>query len=131
MQQTLGVLARLEPDSHGQTLYDFHVITGCIFRRKQAEPRSSGAAQRINVAAVAAPGCIGADGYRLSRLHFLQLRLFEISRDPEVIHRNNREQLLARLDPLACFHGLASDDTAYRRKGFWYRRGRHIIVVGA
>ncbi len=22
-------------------------------------------------------------------------------------------------------------DTAYRRKGFWYRRGRHIIVVGA
>src|SRR5579859_3316903 len=109
------IFARLQDNPHRNALYDFYVITAGILRWQQAEARASGAAERIDVAAIVAPGSVRPKGHALSGLHLLQLRLFEIGRDPDVVDRNDGQQLLARLNALAGFHGLASNDPAYRR----------------
>src|SRR6266446_10788792 len=44
-QQVLGILIFIQPNSNGETLHNFHVVPGRVFRRKQAEERTGGARQ--------------------------------------------------------------------------------------
>src|SRR6266446_6913205 len=64
-QQMLSILIFIETNSHGEPLHHFPVIPGRIFRRKQAEERTSGTRQTLHVSFV-----VRAKGIR-ARRHWL------------------------------------------------------------
>ena len=49
-QQVLWILILIEPDPHRESLHHLHVISGRIFRRKQAEERTGGAWKALDFA---------------------------------------------------------------------------------
>src|SRR5471030_2213936 len=108
------IFAGLQHNAHRHTLHNLYIIAGSIFRRKQTESRTRGAPEGVDVAPVVAPASVRANGYGLPGIHLLQLRFFEIRGDPEIIYRNDGEQLLTRLHTLAGFNGFATDDSAHR-----------------
>src|SRR5712691_5868234 len=50
-----AVLIFIEPNSNGEPLHYFHVIPGCIFRRKEAKKRTSGTGKALHFAVVGPP----------------------------------------------------------------------------
>jgi hypothetical protein len=45
----------------------------------------------------------------LAASHPLELRFFEVGRDPDVVHGDNHEQALSRLDAVSKLDSLSSD----------------------
>src|SRR5258708_37729757 len=72
--------ARLEHDLHRYTLHNFDVVAGGIFRWQQAEARSTGAGDGIDMPFVGLASSIDRDLSRQPGLHLLKLRLFEVRR---------------------------------------------------
>src|SRR5260370_27625976 len=110
------VLARLEHDLHRYALYNFDVVAGRVFGWQQAEARSTGAGDGIDMPLVSLAGRIDSDLSRQPRLHLLKLRLFEVSCDPQVrvIARNHLHPFLPRLPVLTNLDGPVSDGSADR-----------------
>src|SRR6266478_1594794 len=111
-QQMLSILIFIEANSHGEPLHYFHVIPGRIFRRKQAEERTSGTRQTLHFSFVVTAKGIHAKRHWLARSHTFELRLFEVCGDPDILDRNDQKQALPRLHAVAEFHGLTSNDAA-------------------
>src|SRR5579864_88397 len=95
---SIPVLARLEKNLYRDALDNFHVVSGCILRREQAEQRTGGAGNAVNMTVQSAPTRINVNIGFLSNLHVLELRFLKISGDPDLIKRNNRQELLPRFN---------------------------------
>ena len=55
------ILAGFQTNLHWHPLHDFHVVSGRIFRRKQAESGSGGRGKAIDVRIVFMAAAIGVD----------------------------------------------------------------------
>src|SRR5207302_688830 len=62
-----GILVFIEPNPHGESLDNFHVVPGRIFRREQAEKRTGCARQALHSTLIVASESVDADGDRLAR----------------------------------------------------------------
>src|SRR3984893_3678214 len=117
-QQVPGILIFVEPDSHWEPLHNLHVVPRRVLRRKQAKERTSGARKALNFALVIAPEGVYPDGDCLARPYPFELRLLEVRGDPDVVHGNDHQQALSRLDAVPDLYGLSSDHAAHRRVDF-------------
>src|SRR6202795_5156507 len=108
------VLARLEHDLHRYALHDLDVVAGGVFGRQQAEARSTGAGDRIDMPFVGLASRLDRDLRRQPRLHLLKLRLFEVSRNPQVrvIERDYLHHFLPGLHVLTNLDGAVADGSA-------------------
>src|SRR5262245_28641027 len=113
----ITVLSRLKDDFYGDPLHDFDVIACGIFRRKQAEKWTGRSGDAVDVALVATSIGIRVENHRLTGPDVPKLRLFEISRDPHVLERNQCQQLLAGLNIHSNDHRL-SHLTGHRGNNF-------------
>ena len=114
----LRILTLVEPNSHREPLHYFHVITGRILWREQAEHRTRRAGKTLDVTLVIAPKRVDVDGDRLAGLHPPQLNFFEVCCDPDVIQWNDHKQPLTRLDAMTNLDRFSSDDAAHGRVDF-------------
>src|SRR5260370_28560282 len=110
MQQMLGILAWFKPDSHWQTLNDFHIVAGRIFRRQQAEPIAAGPRHVLHVTAIGSPKRIDVNGHALTAMHAGELRLLEVRDHPDVVGLGYEHQRLPWLTPRAQLNGALTDD---------------------
>src|ERR1700675_860698 len=94
-QPMVRVLARVEANPHRQSLYDLDVVAGGVFWRQQAVELARRAGNSLDVAVVVAPCSIDVNLDGLAATHLTQLRLAEISGDPDIVERNDGKQLLA------------------------------------
>src|SRR5208282_1725828 len=92
------ILPRIENDLYRNPLHNFHVVSGGIFRRKQAEERPGCSRDAVHMAFQSPPRGIDMNLRSLSNLHVLQLRLFKIGGHPHFIQRHHRQQLLPVLN---------------------------------
>src|SRR5208282_578507 len=117
-------LVLVEYDLHRYALHNFDVIAGGVFGREQAEARTAGASDGIDMPLVGLAVRIHRDVSRQTWLHLLELRLLEVRRDPEVAfaERNNLHHLLAGLHVLTDLNGAVADDSADRRHDFRVRK---------
>src|ERR1700675_4829205 len=108
------VLARLEHDLHRYALHNFDVVAGSVFGWQQAEARSTSAGDRIDMPFVGLASRIDRDLSRQPRLHLLELRLFEVSRNPQVrvIKRDYLHHFLPGLHVLTNLDGAVADGSA-------------------
>src|SRR5580658_3563811 len=95
-QTMIAVFARIQIDANGHPLHHFHVISGCVLRRQQAEARSAGPADLLDGPLVFLAVGVHCEPHSLPRLHAAELSLFEICDDPHVIQRHHSQQLLTR-----------------------------------
>src|SRR6266850_7442828 len=102
----IAILSFLDDDLYGDSLHDLDVIARGILRRKQAEKRARRSGDAVHVALVGPPVGIDVKLYELSGAHEPKLRLLEVGGDPDFFERDNREQLLARLNIHSNHHGL-------------------------
>src|SRR5229473_7148502 len=79
------VFSRIKDNFYRNALNDFYVITRCIFRREQAEERTGGSGNAVYMTLKCLPARIHMDVGFLANFHLPQLRLFEISGDPDFI----------------------------------------------
>src|SRR5262249_15657728 len=115
-QQVILVLVRIEEDAYGNSLHNLHVVTGCIFGREQTETGAAGSANGLHCALVlASTDGVNFDFHRLSRFHVLQLRLFEVCGDPDIIDIHQRHQRLPWLHVLAHFGSAVTNNSVQRR----------------
>ena len=105
-QPPIVILAGIEIDLHRNALHDFHVVSGSVLRRKQAEARAGGAGDAVNMAFQSLASRIYVDVRFLPNLHVPELILFEIGGDPDFIEGHDGEELLAGLNIQAHDHGL-------------------------
>src|SRR5271156_6293012 len=103
------ILARVEANSHRQSLHDLDVIAGGVFGRQQAVEFTSRARQPFDIALVNTFGGVDVNRDRLAAVHPAQLCLAKISGDPDVAERNHSEQLLAWLHALSYLYRLVID----------------------
>src|ERR1035438_3245091 len=108
----------IEIDADRYALHHLHVVARSILRREKAEYRTGCAANLGYVSGVLSAISIDADLHVLPRFHEPELGLLEVGRDPYVIQRNQRHQVLSDAHVLAHFHALAGDDA---RHGCTYR----------
>src|SRR6185437_6143041 len=94
----------VKEDPNGYSLHHLYVVARRVFRGQQAEPRARRGGDAFDVTFVSAAIRIAFNLDRLADLHRLQLTLFEIRRDPDVIQRNDGNQRLTYADCLAGFH---------------------------
>src|SRR5579872_3097376 len=113
-QQMVRILARVKIDADGNPLYHLDVISRGVLGRQQAEPRPTGAPDARHVTVILAIIGIYAEHDLLARLHMLQLRLFEVGRDPDVFQGDQRHQAFAGRHVLADFRALLADDSGGR-----------------
>jgi hypothetical protein len=114
----LRVLIRVKANPDWQSLHNFDKVATCIFRWQQAEQRARGSGKVLNRSFVISTERIHVDSHRFSRTHVLELRFFEIRRHPDVLKRNNGEQALAGLNPLAELDRFAANNSADRSIDF-------------
>src|ERR1043166_987287 len=114
----LGILIFIEPNAHGESLDNFHVVPGRIFRREQAEKRTGGARQALHFALIVASESVDADRDGLAGSHPFELRLFEVCRNPDIVQGNDHKQALSRLDTMSKLNRFSSDHAAYWRVDF-------------
>ena len=116
----LRVLTFIEINPHRHSLHNLDVISRGVFGRQQAEPLTSRRGDTLDVAVVFPPA-ISINGYDgvLAHAHFLQLRLLEISRDPDIFKRHDGQQRLAGLHDFPWLDGLLADHASLGRP---YRR---------
>src|SRR5260370_41079429 len=98
MQQMFGILAWFKPDSHRQTLDDFHVVTSRILGRREAEPIATRTRHVLHVAAIVAPERIDTNRHRLATVHAGKLRLLKVCRHPDVVRLSHEPQGLPWLN---------------------------------
>jgi hypothetical protein len=110
-------LLRVECDAHRHALHDLDPVAGRVLRRHGGK-RAAGtgflaghAAVKHDVGAVH----VRRHGHRLADAHVLQLRLFQVGRDPHLVERNDRHQRRALRHALADLHIAPGDDAAHRR----------------
>src|SRR5216684_1768423 len=108
----VGVLVSRQADPNRQTLHDFHVIAGRVFWRKETVLLAARSGESFDVAAVVAAGRIDVNRYRLASPDLAQLRFLEVSGDPDIVERNDREQLLSRLHALSNLDSFLSNHSA-------------------
>src|SRR5580698_7256385 len=108
------ILIGIEPDSHRNTLYNFHIIAGGIFRRKKAKPGAGCSTDRFNSAAKIFSISIHLDGGFLSHLHAAELRLFKVDGGPDVIQVHDGKQWLTRLHSLSWLNAAFAQHASYR-----------------
>ncbi len=113
-QLVIVVRARIEHDLDRNALHDFHVVSGGIFRRQQAEAGAAGAGDAVHLAVVGSAVGVDVDGDALADLHFAQLRFFEVGGDPNVVEIDDLHQFLAGSDVLPDFDGAIADDAVHR-----------------
>src|SRR5258708_7774766 len=104
-EPVVAVLAGVEIDANGNALDDFYVIARRVLWWQDAEPGPAGSADRDDLPRVCPP--IGIDGHpdALAWFHVTELGFLEVGRDPDVVKRHHRHQLLAGGDVLTKFHG--------------------------
>src|SRR4029077_20568784 len=108
----LSILILIEPNSHGETLHYFHVVSGRVFWRKQTEKRTARAWKTLPFPLVVPSESVDANRHKLARSHPFQLRLFEVRGDPDVVQWNNDEQALSRLDAVTELNRFSSNHAA-------------------
>src|SRR5271156_16963 len=84
-QPMVQILARVEANSHRQSLHDLNVVAGSVFWRQQAVELARRAGNSFDVAVVIAPCSIDVNLDGLSGTHLPQLGLAEISGDPDIV----------------------------------------------
>ena len=104
-----------EIDAHRNALHHLHVIACGIFRRKQRQNRTGGAANLRHAAFVVPARRIDMNLHGLQGLHVLELGLLEVRRHPNILERNQGEQILPRRNVLIDLNALARDDAVGRR----------------
>src|SRR6266851_2086237 len=110
----LSILILIEPNSHGEPLHDFHVVSGRVLWRKQTEKRTGRAWKTLYFPLVVPSESVDANCHKLARPHPFELRLFEVSGDPDVVPWNNDEQALSRLDAVTELDRFSSNHAADR-----------------
>src|SRR5258708_30878768 len=85
MQQMLGVLARIELDSHRQALYHLYVVAGRVLGGQQAEAITARAGQVPDVAPVITGEGVDVDADFLAATHQGEVRLLEIRGHPDLL----------------------------------------------
>src|SRR5690349_7425043 len=93
-QLQVSIFSRCDNDFYRDPLDDLDVISCRVFGRKQAEQRAGRSRDAVNPAAVSLAIGHHVNHRTLSRTYVAELRLFEVSGDPYVLERNQREQLL-------------------------------------
>ena len=86
----VAVLARFEKDLHRNALHDLHVIPGRILRREQAEYRSGGSRDTIDVPPQRLTGRVHVNFGALTDAQAPQLCFLKIGGDPHVVERHDR-----------------------------------------
>ena len=106
----LRILTLVEDKLYRDPLNDFHVIAGGILRRQQTELRAGSRSDAVDMR-IENPASESIDGdcCALSRTHFGKLCLFEIRSNPDIFHRHDGHQRLARLNNLARLDGFLAD----------------------
>jgi len=107
----LRVGVRFENQLHWYALHDLYVIASCILGRQQAEARTGRTADRVDVAVEFVAVCIHVALALLPHLHLLELCLFEIGGDPEIVEVDDGDQGLPGLHNLPGLNGALADDT--------------------
>src|SRR6266849_8315558 len=101
MQQMVGILSRLEQDSHGQPLHYFYVVAGSVFRRQQAEPITARARHMLDITALIPAERIDVNCDGLASVHAGELCFLEVRDHPDVIGLGHEHQSLSWLDTRA------------------------------
>src|SRR5882724_1302924 len=117
------LLNRIEHDLHRNPLHNLHVISRRVFRRQQTQHCARRPCNRVHMPVQRFSVRIHFYFRFLSRLHLLQLRLFEIRRHPNVLQRHDNQQSLSLLHYLPDFHLLVRHNAVHRRRN---RRVFHI-----
>src|SRR5271156_70163 len=115
-KQVIGVLFGIAKiDAHRNPLHDLDVISGRVFRWKQAE-NGSGSTANLGYLPVELAASVGIDRNddRLVLVHLFKLGLLEICRNPDVIERDEGHHVLADADILAKLDAFAGDDAGLR-----------------
>ena len=86
-----------------KTLHDLDVVSAGVFWRKEAKERSGGSSHVFDAAAITTAETVNVDRYQFAGVHPLELGLFKVCGDPDVIDGNDREQRLAGLDAITDF----------------------------
>ena len=94
---------------HWNSLYDFHVVAGRVLRGKQAEARTAGAGNTVDVPVIFPPVGINVNINRLTWPHGAQLVLLKVCCHPHVLERDDFHHFLASLDVLPHFHRAIAD----------------------
>jgi hypothetical protein len=81
------VFAWFEYDLDRHALHDFDIIASRVFWRQEAEFGPRGGCNAIDMTLVLAAAAVRIDFdlHTLSDAHLLELRLFEIRRDPHIV----------------------------------------------
>jgi hypothetical protein len=114
-KQVIAIFSGLQDDLYGNPLHNFHVVAGGIFRGQEAEERTSGAGDAIDMAFVVAAGRVRVNFDPLADTHVAELRFFEVCGDPNLIEGNNREKLLPGLHIPPDNHGFIHLTTDWRK----------------
>src|ERR1700735_63745 len=118
MQQVIGILSWVELDSHRQALHHLHVVAGRVFGRQQAEAIAARTRQVPDVALVVATEGIDVDADALATMHPRELRLLEISSDPDVVGLGHEHERLSGFDPRAKLDSASAYDAVSGRVNF-------------
>src|ERR1700687_6246551 len=123
-------LALVEHDLHRYALHDFDVVARGVFGWQQAEARTTGAGDGIDMSLVDFAVRIHRDLRRQTGPHTPKLRLLKVSRDPDVlpIERDDLHHLLARLHILTHLDGAVADGSTDRRNHFGVQEGPLSLV---
>ena len=114
-QAMVLVLSGIEIDTDGNALHHFHVVARGIFRRQKAETRAAGASDPGDAPVVFVIVRIHRERHLLARFHALELRLFEIGGDPDVLQGNEGHDAFAGRNVLANLAGLFAYDSVSGR----------------
>src|SRR5260370_37229362 len=110
----LGILIFVEPNSHREPLHYFHVVSGRVLWRKQTEKRTGRAWKTLHFPLVVPSESVDANCHKLARPHPLEMRLFEVCGNPDVVQWNNDEQALSRLDAVTARNRFPSNHAVER-----------------
>src|SRR6185295_1165096 len=111
----LDLLAFIENNFHRNALHHFHVITGGVFRRQQAESCARSVSNAVHMPLEnAASVCVHRDTRGLAGMHLCELSLLKIRDYPNIFLRNERHQRLPRLQDLTGFNGLLAHHSRHR-----------------
>src|ERR1700685_1577360 len=94
----VAVFSWLENDLHRDSLDDFDVVAGGVFRRQQTEGWAGGPGDAVDVAVQNSTAGVDMNPGFLTNAHVPQLGFLEVGSDPDIIKRHNGEQLLPGLD---------------------------------
>src|ERR1700722_20349913 len=108
-QAMIWILSLPQSNPDRQSLHDFHIVAGGVLRRHEAVLLAARTAHPFHVGLEVAADRVNVNRRALPGLHAANLRFLEIRGDPDIAQRNDREELLARLNTLAIFDRLLSD----------------------